>query len=218
MNLIFTNYKIKEMKKYLLLFLLSSLTSLSAQNFIINGKFSKPYNENYNKAYILEALVATNNNAYSIGAFLGLADLDFNNYGYDWAASYEDTGTKYIYGFITYIYPLNQSNLDFLRPIYLSLTWAQISDHGPFPGGGYMYSGTGYVYPNSRNENLWILSSGYKIHLGKINLLLGIGYQHREYDLEFDEYGGDDGFYIDSYSIPQVENSVQIDVALQFIL
>ena len=205
------------MKKYIVLIYLSLNISLSAQNFVIGGKFSISIHKNLDRISVIEGLVATNNNAYSIGFFLGLAKLDFNFDDYDWAASYEDTYTKYIVGLTTYIYPLNQTHLDFLRKIYLSFTWAQISDHGPIPGGGYMFWGTCYTYPGSSNENIWIISSGYKIRFKSVNILLGIGYQHREYDLSFDEYGGIDGYFIERYYVHQIEKFFQIDIGLQFV-
>ncbi len=202
------------MKKYLFLFLFTLHISLLAQNFMINGKFSKPFNEHYERAYILEAVFATNNNAYSIGVFLGVAKVNFNFEKY-WASSYSEATTKYITGIITYIYPLYLTNLDVLQRIYLSFTWATIADYGVFPGGGYMFPGTGYVFPNSKNEKIWIISSGYKIPFKSVNFLLGLGYQHREYNLEFDEY--DNNNYVNTHIIHQIEKSLQIDIALQYI-
>ncbi len=204
------------MKKYLFLFFFTLHISLLAQNFMINGKFSKPFNEHYERAYILEAVFATNNNAYSVGVFLGIAKVNFNFDGYHWASSYSEESTKAIVGIITYIYPLYLTNLDVLQRIYLSFTWANIADQGVFQGGGYMFAGSGYAYPNSKNEKIWIISSGYKIPYKSVNFLLGLGYQHREYALTFRKYAG--GTNSPTYhSIHQIEKSLQIDIALQYI-
>jgi hypothetical protein len=201
------------MKKYFYMFLLSSFVSTTAQNIVINGKLSKPFNENYENAYTFEALLATSN-IFSVGILLGFADIHYNIEGYNWFYSTDNDMTKGIIGVVTYIYPLSQTNYNFLEPIYLSLSWSKISDSPS--AGGYMFAFKGYTYPNSQNENIWTFSSGYKINLEFVNLLLSVGYQYRGYDLEFREYEG--GTIPPIYhSIHQIEKSVQIDVGLQYV-
>jgi|GEM_PF-4027454 len=203
------------MKKYFYMFLLSSFLSTSAQNIVINGKFSKPFNENYENAYTLEALLVTSN-IFSVGILLGFAEIHYNIEGYNWFYSTDNYMTKGILGVATYIYPLSQTDLRFIKPIYLSLTWSKISDRSGSGSAGHVFDESGYLFPNSQNENIWTFSSGYKIDLEFVNLLLSIGYQYREYDLEFREYEG--GTIPPIYhSIHQIEKSVQLDVGLQFV-
>ncbi len=206
------------MKKYIFLFFSISFISLSAQNFIVGGKFTNPFNENFKNFYAFETLISTNNNAYSIGAFFGSATIDFNINKYKWVYGVGNATNKNIYGFISYIYPLHKINSEFFNPLFLSFTWAHIDDYpSSAPAMPGMSAESGYNYPNSLNDNIWIISFGYKIDIKFINLLLEIGYQHREYDLKFDEYDNNHN-YIERYNIHQIEKSFQLDIALQYIL
>ncbi len=202
------------MKKYLYVFLLSSFLSISAQNIVLNGKFSKPFNKNYEKAYTLEALIATNNNVFSVGILFGFADIHFNTDGYNWVYSKHNDMTKGIIGVITYIYPLSQTNFNILKPIYLSLSWSGINDSG-YGGAGMVFYETGYIFPDSQSDNILTFSSGYKIDVKVINILFSVGYQYRKYDLRFDEYN--EGNFRNTYLIPQIEKSVQLDIGLQYV-
>ncbi len=205
------------MKKHLILFFLILHISLSAQNFIIGGKFTSPFNENFKNFYAFETLISTNNNAYSIGAFFGSATIDFNINGYEWVHGVDDATKKNIYGFISYIYPLHQINNKIFNPLFLLFTWAHIDDYpSSAPAMPGISAESGCHYPNSRNDDIWIISLGYKINMKFINLLLGMDYQHREYDLKFDEYDNNHN-YIKRYSVHQIEKSFQINVTLQYV-
>jgi len=202
------------MKKYFYMFLLSLFVSTSAQNIVINGKFSKPFNENYDNAYTLEALLATSN-IFSVGILLGFADLHYNIERYNWFYSTDNDMTKGILGVVTYIYPLSQTNNNFLGPIYISLTWAKISDRSGTGSADHVFDESGYMFPNSQNDNIWTFSSGYNIDAKILNILFSVGYQYRKYDLRFDDY--EEGDYINTHWIHQIEKSVQIDVGLQYV-
>ncbi|MBU0473361.1 MAG: hypothetical protein KKF62_04295 [Bacteroidetes bacterium] len=203
------------MKKYLYLFYFGLFISISAQNFIINVKHTKSFEENFGSTNIIEVLFAPTPEVFNIGVFAGFVTLSFNFDGYKWVASYEDTNTRIISGLIAYIYPLKLIDYEPIQPIYLSLAMANVSKHGILPGGGYMYNPPGYVYPGSKNEKSWIISSGYKIPYKKVNFLLGFGYQFREYDLTF-TYIENDGSK--RYSIHQKEKFFLINIGLQIIL
>jgi hypothetical protein len=199
------------MNKYLYFFFFFFYISLAAQNFVLNGKYSKSYNENYENSYTIEGLISFNK-LFDIGLFAGYSKLHFN--GYEWAQKGDNDMTKNIYGIVTYFYPLESVSDKFLQPIYISFLGAKIADYSSFGGGGFMFMGDGYTYPNTKNDYLLTFSCGYKIDLNIVNILFAIGYQHREYDLVFKEY---DSYVIARYSIHKVENSVQVDIGLQFV-
>jgi hypothetical protein len=206
------------MKKYLYLFWFSLFVSLSAQNFIINGKYTKSFEGRFESSHTLELLFAPIPDVINIGVFFGIASLSFDFDEYKWSDFYEETNTRAIGGFIAYISPLTKIDYEFLQPIYLSLAMAKVSDRGLLSGGGYMFTPPGYAYPSSKNEKNWIISSGYKISFSKDKFLFlfGIGYHYREYDLTFSEYG-DENYSINHYSIHQIEKFFKFDIGLQFV-
>jgi len=200
------------MKKYLFLIFSICSISLSAQNFVLNAKYLNIYNENYDKSYMIEGLISFGNNMFDVGLFLGISELHFNTY--NWAQKSDKDMTKNIYGIITYLYPLKSVSNQFLQPIYISFSGTKIADYSSRVGGGFMFMGEGYTYPNTKKDYLFALSFGYKVDLNIVNILLSIGSQHRIYDLTFDEY---DSYFIARHTIHKTENSVKVDIGLQFV-
>ena len=200
-------------RKTIYLILFFSTVSLSAQNFILNAKYNRSFNSRIDSKFNIEGLLSINNR-FDIGLFVGAANVEVNEINQS-----THKVSKGIYGITSYFYPFNKMDYPkFLSILFFSLKIAKVSDRTLTMEGSGLPSDNERHSINNENDKLFALSVGIKADLDFVNILCEIGYQHRTYNITYTlfEEEGERGQF--NKLISKSEDSIFIEIGLQFVL
>lgn len=209
------------MKK--LLFIYFAFTfSITAQNFVLGGNYFRTFNNNWAQAYTCETLLSFNDNMFAAGLFLGLANIMLSDFN-DLAKTSIGERQRGIWGIVTYYNPFIKSENIYINPFFIKLRVAKISEYSPKEwgaGGSDWNSEPGFFNSRTKDDYLINMLLGYRVKLGRLDLLLEVGWHHRNYFLTYDrKYYDDDIPYLqeEKIEIPKTVNAVLLEFGFQLM-